>query len=73
MLGIGLLYVGAVLYINALVFLGKVSGRAVAIMNTFTGLLTLFIALYTALQVHWVTRLILLPPRFCFSLLPIYG
>ncbi|HXG31442.1 MAG TPA: AmiS/UreI family transporter [Thermodesulfobacteriota bacterium] len=48
MLGIGLLYVGAVLYINALVFLGKVSGRAAAIMNTFTGLLTLFIALYTA-------------------------
>src|SRR5690606_21958489 len=36
---IGLLYVGAVLFINGLMLLGKVEGRAAALLNLFVGAL----------------------------------
>ncbi|BDG59891.1 AmiS/UreI family transporter [Caldinitratiruptor microaerophilus] len=49
MLGLGLLYVGAVLFLNALSLLGRVSARGASVMNFFTGVLTFIIAMYTAL------------------------
>lgn len=48
MLGLALLYVGAVLFVNGLWLLGKAEDREVALINLFTGLLTFSIALYTA-------------------------
>lgn len=49
MIGLGLLYVGAVLVINGIWLLGGVAPRGAAVMNAFTGLLTFIIAVYTAL------------------------
>lgn len=43
MLGIVLLYVGAVLLINGVSSLGKIDGRAAAVMNLFTGGIALII------------------------------
>ncbi len=37
MLGLALLYVGFVLFVNALMLLGKLNGKHVAPMNLFTG------------------------------------
>lgn len=45
MLGLILLYVGAVLFINALAMLGHIAPKEAAIMNLFTGGLSLFVAL----------------------------
>ncbi|GAB4258772.1 MAG: AmiS/UreI family transporter [Deferrisomatales bacterium] len=39
MLGLALVYVGFVLFINALLLLGKLNGKHVAPMNVFTGIL----------------------------------
>lgn len=39
MASVGLLYVGAVLFVNALMLLGRVEPRAAAIMNLFVGVL----------------------------------
>ena len=44
MLGLILLYVGAVLFINALSMLGLIAPKEAAIMNIFTGGLSLFVA-----------------------------
>ncbi|MET3288933.1 UNVERIFIED_CONTAM: hypothetical protein ABID98_001503 [Brevibacillus sp. OAP136] len=41
MLGITLLYVGAVLLVNGMMLLGKVSGKGAAMMNLLTGGITL--------------------------------
>lgn len=41
MLGVALLYVGAVLFINGVSLLGKINAKAAAVMNIFTGGLTL--------------------------------
>ncbi len=41
MLGVALLYVGAVLFVNGVSLLGKIDAKAAAIMNIFTGGLTL--------------------------------
>lgn len=49
MLGLGLLYVGGVLFLNGLSLLDLVKPRNVANMNLFTGVLTFIIAMYTAL------------------------
>jgi len=46
MLGITLLYVGAVLMVNAMMLLGKVSSKGAAPMNFFTGGITLMMNLY---------------------------
>lgn len=48
MLGLSLLYVGAVVAINGLWLLDKVEEREVFFMNAFTGFITLCVALYTA-------------------------
>lgn len=40
MLGVALLYVGAVLFINGVSLLGKIDSKSAAIMNIFTGSLT---------------------------------
>ncbi|GBD15026.1 Acid-activated urea channel [bacterium HR25] len=49
MLGVGLLFVGAVLFINGLTYLGRAPLKGAAIMNLFVGILTLFIALHAAI------------------------
>ena len=46
MLGLVLLYVGAVLFINALVMLGHIAPKEAAIMNLLTGGLSLFVSLH---------------------------
>jgi putative amide transporter protein len=46
MLGLILLYVGAVLFINALAMLSHIAPKEAAIMNLFTGGLSLFVALH---------------------------
>ncbi len=48
MLGLALLYVGAVLFVNGLWLLGKADDRETAVLNLFTGVLTFLIAIYTA-------------------------
>lgn len=45
MLGLVLLYVGAVLFINGLSALGRIAPREAAVMNLFTGGLSLFVCL----------------------------
>lgn len=46
MLGLVLLYVGAVLFINALAMLGHIAPKEAAIMNLLTGGLSLFVSLH---------------------------
>ncbi|HEX7126311.1 MAG TPA: AmiS/UreI family transporter [Thermodesulfobacteriota bacterium] len=48
MLGLVLLYVGAVLFLNGLWLLGRIGDREIAVINVFTGGLTLLVALYLA-------------------------
>lgn len=43
MLGIVLLYVGAVLFVNAFMLLGKADAKGAAVMNFLTGIITLVI------------------------------
>lgn len=50
MLGLILLYVGAVLFINALAMLGHIEPKEAAIMNLFTGGLSLFVSLLQIAQ-----------------------
>ena len=47
-LGLGLLYVGAVLVLNGLWLLGYIQDREIWVMNLFTGVLVLAIAFYSA-------------------------
>lgn len=47
-LGLILLYVGAVLFINGLSMLGKIAPKEAAVMNLFTGGLSLFVGLQQA-------------------------
>ncbi|NDL59693.1 AmiS/UreI family transporter [Phytoactinopolyspora mesophila] len=46
MLGLVLLYVGAVLFVNGIWLLGRITPREVAIMNVFTGLVGLVVAIF---------------------------
>ena len=48
LLGFSLLYVGAVLFLNGLWLLGKISDREIAVINIFVGGITLLIAVYLA-------------------------
>ena len=48
LLGLVLLYVGAVLFCNGLWILGKIEDREISVINVFVGLLTLLAALYLA-------------------------
>lgn len=46
MLGLVLLYVGAVLFINALAMLGKIAPKEAAIMNVFTGAIAFLVGIF---------------------------
>lgn len=48
MLGLALLYVGAVLFLNGLWILGKVEDREIIVINVVSGFITLCVALYSA-------------------------
>jgi hypothetical protein len=48
LLGLALLYVGAVLFLNGLWLIDKIGDREIAIINIFVGGLTLLVALYSA-------------------------
>jgi len=48
LLGLALLYVGAVLFLNGLWLLGHVDDREIAIINVFSGFITGAVALYLA-------------------------
>ncbi|MEO8248078.1 MAG: AmiS/UreI family transporter [Burkholderiales bacterium] len=52
MLGLVLLYVGAVLFINGLSMLGKIAPKDAAIMNLFAGGVSLFASLHQAASGH---------------------
>jgi len=51
MLGLVLLYVGCVLFINGLTMLGHISNKESTIMNIFTGLLAVTVAIYNIFAV----------------------
>jgi len=48
LLGLALLYVGAVLFLNGIWLLGKIGDREIWVINVFSGGLTLLISLYLA-------------------------
>lgn len=48
LLGLALLYVGAVLFLNGIWLLGKIQDREIFIINIFVGGITLLVALYLA-------------------------
>lgn len=48
LLGMALLYVGAVLFLNGLWLLGKVDNREIVVINVVSGFVTLCVALYSA-------------------------
>lgn len=50
MLGLVLLYVGAVLFVNGIWLLGRIAPREVAIMNVFAGLVGLVVAIFAVAQ-----------------------
>lgn len=49
---VGLLYVGAVLYVNALMLLGKVDRKSAGIFNLFVGALQVFTPIYMIVTSH---------------------
>ena len=48
LLGLALLFVGAVLFLNGLWLTGRIGDREIAVINIFVGGLTLVVALYSA-------------------------
>ena len=48
MLGLALLWVGAVLFLNGLWLMGRIGDREIAIINIFSGGVTLLVSLYLA-------------------------
>ena len=48
LLGMALLFVGAVLFLNGLWLTGRIGDREIAVINIFVGGLTLLVALYSA-------------------------
>lgn len=48
LLGLGLVYVGAVLIVNGIWLLGRGDGRDVALLNFFTGIVTFLLAVWWA-------------------------
>jgi hypothetical protein len=48
MLGLALLWVGAVLFLNGLWILGKIEDREIVVINVVSGFVTLCVALYSA-------------------------
>ena len=52
MSSVGLLFVGAVLFMNGLLFLGKADAKAVAVFNLFVGGLQVAIPFYLIATAH---------------------
>ena len=50
MLGLVLLYVGAVLFVNGIWLLGRIENREIAILNVFTGIVGLVVAIFAVAQ-----------------------
>lgn len=50
MLGLVLLYVGAVLFVNGIWLLGRIQNREIAILNVFTGVVGLVVAVFAVAQ-----------------------
>ena len=50
MLGLVLLYVGAVLFVNGIWLLGRIENREIAILNVFTGIVGLLVAVFAVAQ-----------------------
>lgn len=48
LLGLALLYVGAVLFLNGIWIMGHIQDREISVINVFAGTLTLLISLYLA-------------------------
>lgn len=48
LLGLALLFVGAVLFLNGLWLIGRIGDREIAVINIFVGGITLLVALYSA-------------------------
>lgn len=59
MADIGLLYVGAVLFINSLMLLGRIDGKSAAIFNMFVGLLQVFTPIYLVVSADGDSAVIL--------------
>ncbi|WP_112466132.1 AmiS/UreI family transporter [Streptomyces triticisoli] len=60
MANVGLLFVGAVLFINGLMLLGKVESRSAAILNIFVGALQVVTPTYLIINANQDPRLIML-------------
>lgn len=50
MIGLVLLYVGAVLFVNGIWLLGRIENREIAILNVFTGIVGLVVAVFAVAQ-----------------------
>lgn len=50
MIGLILLYVGAVLFVNGVWLLGKIDSREIAILNVFTGFVGVIVAVFAVAQ-----------------------
>lgn len=50
MIGLVLLYVGAVLFVNGIWLLGRIENREIAILNVFTGFVGLLVAAFAVAQ-----------------------
>lgn len=50
MIGLVLLYVGAVLFVNGIWLLGRIQDREIAILNVFTGIVGLVVAVFAVAQ-----------------------
>lgn len=50
MLGLVLLYVGAVLFVNGIWLLGRIQDREIAIINVFTGIVGLLVAVFAVAE-----------------------
>lgn len=50
MIGLVLLYVGAVLFVNGIWLLGRIDSREIAILNVFTGFVGIVVAIFSVAQ-----------------------
>ena len=48
LLGLALLYVGAVLFLNGIWLMGRIGDQEISVINIFSGGVTLIVALYLA-------------------------
>lgn len=73
MANVGLLFVGAVLFINGLMLLGKVDSRAAAIFNLFVGGLQVLTPIYLIIAANQnATRIMLASGIFLFGFTYLY-